>query len=124
MFFGVSHVDVPVRDLRRARHIYEDVLGFPMSAEEEGFVDLDAATTKIRLVESPRPERPASLRVEAADVEGGIRALEAAGATVLYAAARTERLTIEGTVADPDGNTIEYSFDQGVYAKAKEVWGS
>ncbi|HRW43130.1 MAG TPA: hypothetical protein P5193_16370, partial [Microthrixaceae bacterium] len=25
---------------------------------------------------------------------------------------------------DPDGNTIEYSFDQGVYAKAKEVWGS
>lgn len=25
---------------------------------------------------------------------------------------------------DPDGNMIEYSFDQGVYAKAKEVWGS
>ena len=25
---------------------------------------------------------------------------------------------------DPDGNTVEYSFDQGVYAKAKEVWGS
>jgi catechol 2,3-dioxygenase-like lactoylglutathione lyase family enzyme len=25
---------------------------------------------------------------------------------------------------DPDGNTIEFSYDQGVYAKAKEVWGS
>jgi lactoylglutathione lyase len=24
---------------------------------------------------------------------------------------------------DPDGNVIEFSFDQGVYAKAKEVWG-
>ncbi|MDY7103774.1 MAG: VOC family protein [Actinomycetota bacterium] len=24
---------------------------------------------------------------------------------------------------DPDGNTVEYSFDQGVYAKAREVWG-
>ena len=24
---------------------------------------------------------------------------------------------------DPDGNTIEYSYDQGVYVKAKEVWG-
>lgn len=24
---------------------------------------------------------------------------------------------------DPDGNTIEYSFDQGVYEKAREVWG-
>jgi catechol 2,3-dioxygenase-like lactoylglutathione lyase family enzyme len=24
---------------------------------------------------------------------------------------------------DPDGNTIEFSFDQGVYDKAREVWG-
>jgi lactoylglutathione lyase len=24
---------------------------------------------------------------------------------------------------DPDGNMIEFSFDQGVYAKAQEVWG-
>ena len=24
---------------------------------------------------------------------------------------------------DPDGNTVEFSYDQGVYAKAKEVWG-
>jgi lactoylglutathione lyase len=26
--------------------------------------------------------------------------------------------------ADPDGNMIEFSFDQGVYQKAQEVWGS
>lgn len=25
---------------------------------------------------------------------------------------------------DPDGNMIEFSYDQGVYAKAKEVWGA
>jgi catechol 2,3-dioxygenase-like lactoylglutathione lyase family enzyme len=25
---------------------------------------------------------------------------------------------------DPDGNTIEYSYDQGVYEKAREVWGN
>ncbi len=25
---------------------------------------------------------------------------------------------------DPDGNIIEFSFDQGVYEKAKEIWGS
>ena len=24
---------------------------------------------------------------------------------------------------DPDGNMIEFSYDQGVYAKAREVWG-
>jgi len=26
-------------------------------------------------------------------------------------------------VRDPDGNMIEFSFDQGVYEKAREVWG-
>jgi lactoylglutathione lyase len=26
-------------------------------------------------------------------------------------------------LTDPDGNMIEFSFDQGVYAKAQEVWG-
>jgi lactoylglutathione lyase len=25
---------------------------------------------------------------------------------------------------DPDGNMVEFSYDQGVYAKAREVWGS
>lgn len=25
---------------------------------------------------------------------------------------------------DPDGNVIEFSYDQGVYAKAREIWGS
>ena len=25
---------------------------------------------------------------------------------------------------DPDGNMVEFSFDQGVYAKAQEVWGT
>ena len=27
-------------------------------------------------------------------------------------------------LTDPDGNVIEFSYDQGVYAKAQEVWGS
>lgn len=27
-------------------------------------------------------------------------------------------------VSDPDGNTIEFSCNQGIYAKAKELWGS
>jgi lactoylglutathione lyase len=26
-------------------------------------------------------------------------------------------------LSDPDGNVVEFSFDQGVYAKAQEVWG-
>jgi catechol 2,3-dioxygenase-like lactoylglutathione lyase family enzyme len=27
-------------------------------------------------------------------------------------------------IKDPDGNTVEFSFDQGVYEKAREVWGA
>ena len=27
-------------------------------------------------------------------------------------------------VKDPDGNTIEFSYDQGVFEKAREVWGA
>ncbi len=27
-------------------------------------------------------------------------------------------------VKDPDGNTIEYSYDQGVFEKAREIWGA
>ena len=27
-------------------------------------------------------------------------------------------------LTDPDGNMIEFSYDQGVYEKAQEVWGS
>ena len=26
-------------------------------------------------------------------------------------------------LTDPDGNMIEFSYDQGVYAKVQEVWG-
>jgi lactoylglutathione lyase len=27
-------------------------------------------------------------------------------------------------VKDPDGNTVEFSYDQGVYEKVREVWGT
>lgn len=106
MFFGLSHVDVPVRDLTAARALYVDTLGFTVREQGEGYLDLDAATAQLRLVESPVAERPASIRIEAGDVEGGVAALEAAGATLLYGTARTDRLTLEGTVRDADGNTL------------------
>lgn len=106
MFFGLSHVDVPVRDLARARELYERALGFAVVHAGDGFVDLDAASTKLRLYESARVERPASIRIESNDVEGDVQVLVGAGATVTYAAARTPRNTVEGTLRDPDGNTI------------------
>lgn len=106
MFFGLSHVDVPVSNLDRARQLYVSALGFPILSEGEGFVDLDAATAKVRLLQSSNVQRPASLRVEAGDVEAGLKLLQQSGGRVLYEAERTDQLTLEGTVQDADGNTI------------------
>lgn len=120
MFHGLSHVDVPVRDLDRALAIYERALGFPVTARGEGWVELNAATASLRLIESAHPERRVALRVEAVSVEEGARLLEAAGAKITYPLNRTERMTLEVCLHDADANVItvwrslsedEYGFD-------------
>ncbi|MDH5671242.1 MAG: VOC family protein [Myxococcales bacterium] len=120
MFFGLSHVDVLVSDLARALPIYRDGLGFAVKAEGEGWVDLDAATAVIRLVETSDKSQVAKLRIEAPDVPAGVARLLEAGARLVYEPNRTEQLTIEGAVLDADGNRLtiwrnlsedEYGFD-------------
>ena len=34
------------------------------------------------------------------------------------------RSATSASSTDPDGNNVEFSFDQGVYEKAREVWGA
>jgi len=120
LYFGLSHVDIPVRDVSAALRLYRDVLGFDLLKEGEGWADLDAHTAKVRLLESKTLERPATVRVQSRDVEAGLKQLVASGAVLLYEASRTEQLTIEGSVRDGDGNTVtvwrelsedEYGFD-------------
>lgn len=120
MIHGLSHVDVPVRDIDLALPLYVGSIGFTLRNRGEGWAELDAHGTGIRLVESPNVERPASLRLLSSDVQGDVDALVAAGANVQYDVERTEHLTIEATLQDPDGNTLtvwreltedEYGFD-------------
>ncbi len=120
MFYGLSHVDVPVRDLERALSVYRDGLGFPVARQGEGWVELSAATAGIRLVQSASPERRASLRIEAPDVEQGAKLLEQSGAKLVYPPTRTSMMTLEVVLHDPDGNVLtvwralsedEYGFD-------------
>jgi predicted enzyme related to lactoylglutathione lyase len=106
MFHGVSHADVPVTDLARARRLYEGLLGFPERRHGEGWVDLDAGSMCVRLLQTRRPEHRASLRVQVSDVEAAHRALLEAGARPLYEAMRTPDLELCASVADHDGNTI------------------
>lgn len=40
MFFGVSHLVMPVTDLERAASLWRDVIGFAESRRGEGYLDL------------------------------------------------------------------------------------
>lgn len=106
MFYGVSHVDVSVTDLARARALYADALGFEVKREGPGFVDIDAHSLLLRLVEVRSVELRTSLRVQVGDVERAWAHLVAQGARPLYEPLRTPQLELVGSVADPDGNHL------------------
>lgn len=106
MFHGVSHVDLAVTDLARARRFYAEVVGFPVKREGEGFVDLDASSCLVRLVEARRVEHRGALRLSVRDVEGAWKRLVAAGARALYEPMRTPQLELVASVSDPDGHTL------------------
>lgn len=105
--FGLSHVDVAVRDLTRGLAIWRDLLGFPERARGDGWIDLDAGgTIALRLHAVARPDRRASVRVQSSTVEATLAALVRAGARVAYPTHRTPEQDLVGAVLDPDGHTI------------------
>lgn len=106
MFHGLSHIDVPVRDLERSRALYTEVLGFTVKKQGEGWIDLDTSTVVLRLMQTRRPEHLVTIRVLAGDVEAGLKALEAAGSKRHYDVMRTPDLELMGAVTDFDGHTI------------------
>jgi catechol 2,3-dioxygenase-like lactoylglutathione lyase family enzyme len=105
-FYGLSHVDVPVVDLARARRFYVETLRFEPRAEGAGWLDLESGNAKVRLVESKQLEHPVALRVQSPTVEAAIDLLLQRGAKLVYAAARTPEQHLVGAVRDPDGNTV------------------
>jgi len=135
MFFGVTHVDVPVTDLARAEQFWGSVIGLKAAKRGEGFVDLDSGSVMLRLIAVSRVEHPVVVRVQVRDVQQAYEALLAAGGQGLYEPLRTPALEIVGTVADQDGNAAlvwreltedEYGFTpelpkQGEWHKDAEV---
>ena len=61
---------------------------------------------------------------ERADVDAVARRAEAQGCLAMEPTELPPPVGYICMVEDPDGNLIEYSHDQGVYAKAREVWGA
>lgn len=60
---------------------------------------------------------------ERADVDAVAARAEEAGCLAMAATALPAPVGYVCMVTDPDGNLVEFSYDQGVYAKAREVWG-
>jgi catechol 2,3-dioxygenase-like lactoylglutathione lyase family enzyme len=106
MFYGISHVDVAVTDLARARRLYADGLGFAIVREGSGFCDLNANSLLLRLIEVRSIEYRSALRLQVSNVEEAWRRLVGLGARPLYEPARTEQLELVGSAADPDGHCL------------------
>jgi catechol 2,3-dioxygenase-like lactoylglutathione lyase family enzyme len=106
MIFGISHVELAVTNLARARRLYVDTLGLLVKKEGEGFVDLEAGTVLVRLFETSRVEHRVAMRLQVGDVPLAWQTLVDAGARPLYEPLRTPQLEVVGSVADPDGHSL------------------
>ncbi|NOU32285.1 MAG: DUF2621 family protein [Polyangiaceae bacterium] len=104
-FFGVSHVDFPTTSLPRALAFLSS-MGFSQKRAGEGFIDVDAHTLSVRLVEVRKVEHPVTLRIQVSDVEAAVKKACASGATVRYEAMRTPQQEIFAQVQDRDGNSL------------------
>ena len=106
MFFGVSHLVVPVTDVDRTARLWRDVMGFAEARRGEDYVDIDTGNVAIRLVRVSAIEGRLSLRVSVLKVPDAYQALLDAGATSRYEPTRTPDLEEIACVNDADGHGI------------------
>ena len=106
MFFGVSHLVVPVTDLERAAGLWRDVMGFAVARRGEGYLDIESGNVAIRLLLVPAVESRVSLRLSVGDVPKAYQALLAGGGASRYEPMRTPELEEMACVSDPDGHAI------------------
>ena len=106
MFFGVTHVDLPVTDIARSEAFWGKLIGLKEVKRGEGFLDLDSGSVILRLVQVPSVSRPVTLRVHVGNVQTAFDTLLQSGGRMLYEVQRTPALELEGHIADPDGNIV------------------
>ena len=106
MFFGISHLVVPVTQLEQSTRLWRDIMGFTDVQRGEGHVDIDTGNVLVRLAQVPTVESSASIRVQVSDVNQCYEKLLAAGAVSRYAPMNTPSLEAMACVADADGHSI------------------
>lgn len=120
MFYGVSHVVVPVSSVDEALPLYVSGLGFPLHERGESWADVEGASTFLRLQKRSGPIERVTLRIQTEDLEAGRMHLLQAGATADGEIERTPELELCCRVIDRDGHVLvlwraltedEYGFD-------------
>lgn len=106
MFFGISHLIVPVTALDASAALWGDVMGFTAVQHGDGFVDMDTGSATLRLLQVQKVESSVSLRLQVSDVTAAYGALLAAGAASRYAPMKTPQLEEMACVSDADGHAI------------------
>lgn len=106
MFYGISHFDIQVTNLKKARKFWSDALQLNISKESEGFIELDSGNVSVRLIEVPRVEHTSTIRINASSVTTAYQHLIKNGATARYQPMNTPELEKIACVSDADGNSI------------------
>ena len=106
MFHGISHVDIQVIDLETTRKLWNDVIGFSIKREGEGYVELDSGNMTIRLIEVPGIEQTTTVRLSVANVSKAYQKLIKHGATSRYEPMDTPDLEKIACVIDSNGHAI------------------
>jgi len=106
MFHGISHIDLQVTDLNNARDFWSDVIGFSISREGEGFLELDSGNVAIRLIEVPAIEQTSTIRLSVAEVAKAYQQLLVKGAVSRYQPMETPELEKIACVTDENGHSI------------------
>jgi len=106
MFHGISHLDLQVVDLKKAKQLWSNVVGLSISTEGEGFIELDSGNVAIRLIEVPAIEQTATLRVSVPSVKSAYEKLVAHGAHGKYEPMNTPDLQKIACVTDENGHSI------------------
>lgn len=106
MYYGVSHLIVPVTDLQRTIKLWSEAMGFSVLRRGDGYADIDSGNVAIRLMQVPAIESRVSLRIPVRNVQEACQILLRSGATPRYEPTRTPELEEMACVDDPDGHAL------------------
>lgn len=106
MFHGISHIDIPVSNIERARKFWCDVIGLTETKKSEGFIDLDSGNVAIRLIQVSEVRNPVSLRIPVRDVQAAYKLILTSNTRSAYEPMRTDSLEEIACVTDEDGHSI------------------